>query len=132
MDITHVKNAALAHELALDALESGNAAGRAYFLSQGEPVVLWDWINNLLKRLGEPTVTRSISAKTAYRGGSALEWIYRNFRLSGELAMTRFVAVELSKDHWYDISAARHDLGYTPEISTEAGVEELVEEWRKP
>ncbi|MBC2596096.1 NAD-dependent epimerase/dehydratase family protein [Ruficoccus amylovorans] len=129
VDITHVKNAALAHELAFDALEKGTAAGRAYFLSQGEPVVLWDWINNLLSRLGEPVVKRRISARTAYRAGRALEWIYEKFRLPGEPAMTRFVAVELSKDHWYDISAARRDLGYASEVSTEAGLDELVEDW---
>lgn len=131
VDITHVKNAALAHVLALDALDSGTAAGRAYFLSQGEPVVLWDWINVLLERLGEPVVKRSITAKTATRAGRALEWIYKNFRLPGEPAMTRFVAVELSKDHWFDISAARRDLGYAPEVSTEAGLDELVADWKK-
>ncbi|QYY36490.1 NAD-dependent epimerase/dehydratase family protein [Ruficoccus sp. ZRK36] len=131
VDITHVANAALAHVLALDALDKGTAAGCAYFLSQGEPVVLWDWINNLLKRLGEPPVKRSISAKTAYRVGSSLEWIYDKFCLPGEPAMTRFVAVELSKDHWYDITAARRDLGYAPEVSTEAGVDELVADWKR-
>ena len=26
--------------------------------------------------------------------------------------MTRFVAAELAKDHWFDIAAARRDLGY--------------------
>ncbi len=131
VDITHVKNAALAHERAFDALESGTAGGKAYFLSQGEPVVLWDWINQLLTRLGEPTVTRTISAQAATRIGACLEWIYKTFHLSGEPAMTRFVAVELSKDHWFDISAARRDLGYTPEVSTEAGLDELVEDWKR-
>lgn len=35
--------------------------------------------------------------------------------------MTRFVAKELSTAHWFDISAARRDLGYQPEISIAEG-----------
>jgi len=51
IDITHVQNAAYAHLLALDALDQGKCCGKAYFISQGQPVVLWDWINALLLRL---------------------------------------------------------------------------------
>ena len=37
------------------------AGGRAYFITNGEPVVLWDWINGLLAALGSRAVTRRIS-----------------------------------------------------------------------
>jgi nucleoside-diphosphate-sugar epimerase len=40
--------------------------------------------------------------------------------------MTRFVAAELAKDHWFDISAARRDLGYHPRVSMAQGTAELV------
>ena len=40
--------------------------------------------------------------------------------------MTRFVAVELAKDHYFDISAAKNDLGYNPLTSTQQGLDELV------
>ena len=40
--------------------------------------------------------------------------------------MTRFIAAELAKDHWFDITAARRDLGYAPRISMAAGMAELV------
>ena len=30
--------------------------------------------------------------------------------------MTRFAAVELAKDHYFDISQAKQDLGYFPKI----------------
>jgi nucleoside-diphosphate-sugar epimerase len=40
--------------------------------------------------------------------------------------MTRFVAAELAMDHWFDISAARRDLGYAPRVSMAQGTSELV------
>ena len=46
--------------------------------------------------------------------------------------MTRFIATELAKDHWFDISAARQDLGYAPRISMAAGTAELVASYQSP
>ena len=40
--------------------------------------------------------------------------------------MTRFVAKELATDHWFDISAAKRDLGYTPRISMAQGTTDLI------
>lgn len=132
VDITHVRNAAQAHLGALDALRSDRAGGRAYFLSQGEPVVLWDWINELLGRLEIPRLSRRISLRTAYRLGSIAEWIWRTLRLAGEPPMTRFVATELAKDHWFSIAAARRDLHYRPELqSTADGLHEYTTAWRQ-
>ena len=126
VDITHVANAASAHLLALDALESGTGGGKAYFISQGKPVRLWDWINDLLGRLGIPPVVNKISLKKAYAAGAVLEGIWKVLHLKDEPPMTRFVAVELAKDHYFNIEASRRDLGYEPTVSTEAGLAELV------
>jgi nucleoside-diphosphate-sugar epimerase len=40
--------------------------------------------------------------------------------------MTRFVASELARDHWFDISAARRDLGYAPRVGMAQGTAELI------
>ena len=127
VDITHVKNAAAAHLDALDALCAGRAGGRAYFISQGEPVVLWDWLNGLLERIDVPPITRKISLRKAYLMGAILEAIYRLLPLSGEPPMTRFVALELGKDHFFSLRAARRDLHYEPVVDTENGLRELAE-----
>ena len=44
--------------------------------------------------------------------------------------MTRFVAIQMSTAHWYDISAARRDLGYDPKVSVEEGLKRLGEALR--
>jgi len=130
VDLTHVTNAVTAHLLAERALaEAGGtppAAGRAYFISNGEPVVLWDWINDLLRALGIAPVTRRLSPGMAAAAGATGEILWRVLALPGEPPLTRFVAKELATDHWFDISAARRDLGYAPEISMAEGTAELV------
>lgn len=144
VDMVHVDNAVDAHLLAERALRAeaeseGRAptvgtrtvGGRAYFVTNGEPVVLWDWINGLLEALGETPVTRRISLGMASSVGGLCEGLWRLFPLKGEPPMTRFVASELAKDHWFDIGAARRDLGYVPRISMEKGTLELVEYLRR-
>ena len=131
VDIIHVENAASAQVLAQGALERDSCCGRAFFLSQGEPVLLWDWMNDLLRRVGINPVEKRISFKAAYRLGGVMEGIWSVLRLGGEPPMTRFVATELAKDHYFDISAAKKDLGYKPVVSTEAGLEELAKYWRE-
>lgn len=131
VDVTHVRNAAAAHVLALDALMSDRAVGKAFFLSQGEPVVLWDWINDFIIRLGMAPISRRIGARSAYRIGAVAEWMWRALPLPGEPPMTRFVATELAKDHWFSIEAARRELEYRPEAyPTTAGVDEYVDAFR--
>lgn len=133
VDMIYVENAAEAHVLAADAL-GGDArpsvAGKAYFLSQGRPVNCWQWINEILALVELPPVTKSISQSAAARLGSACESIYCLFGLSAEPPMTRFLAAQLATSHWFDISAARRDLGYQPLVATDDGMQRLGD-WLK-
>ena len=129
VDMVHVDNAVDAHIAAEAALSSSSSAakGKAYFITNGEPVILWDWINGLLRGLGEQPVTRRISLPAAKAIGALCETAWRVLRLRGEPPMTRFVAAELAHDHWFDLSAARRDLGYAPRVSMATGTAELIE-----
>jgi nucleoside-diphosphate-sugar epimerase len=126
VDTVYVDNAARAHLLAADRLaEDPGVSGRAYFISQGEPVRLWEMVDRILEAAGLPPVTRRVPRTVAWTAGAFLELAYRVLPLPGEPPMTRFVAQELATDHWFDISAARKDLGYEPAVSTEEGLERL-------
>lgn len=131
VDMTYIDNAANAHLLACDALEPGAAcAGRPYFISQGEPVLLWPWLNELLARLDVLTVRRTMSPTSARLFGTVCEWVYTLLRRDGEPPMTRFLAGQLSQSRYFDISAARRDLGYEPTVSTAEGLDRLVADVR--
>ena len=130
VDVTHVDTAADAHLGALDALLAGRANGKAYFLSQGEPVNLWDFINRLLVGAGLPPVTRKIPLGRAYAIGATMEALWTLLPLKGEPPMTRFVAVELAKDHWFDVSAAQRDLGLKPAVDTWTELDRLAATFR--
>lgn len=129
VDMVHVENAVDAHLLAENALRAEsqrNVGGRAFFITNDEPVLLWNWINALLSALGERAVTRRISLRSALVAGSLCELAWRSLNLAGEPPLTRFVAAELAKDHWFDITAAKRDLGYVPRVSMADGTARLV------
>jgi len=131
VDISYVDNVADAHVLAAENLNnSASAAGNAYFISQGEPVNLWDWINKLFRSLNIPPVTKKIGFGTAYAAGTLMEGIYLWFGMAKEPKMTRFLAEQLARSHWFSINKARRDLGYTPRISTAEGLKRVVE-WQQ-
>jgi nucleoside-diphosphate-sugar epimerase len=129
-DFTRVENAAAAHVLALDALDRPSAVNRPYFISQSEPVVLWDWINDLLKRVGVPPLEKRISLTAAYKIGAICEGLWKLTGRQSVPPMTRFVAIELAKNHWFSIEAARRELGYRPEeFPAEQGMEVYAKAW---
>lgn len=127
VDMTYVEDAARAHLLAETALQIGSpVAGSIYFISQDAPTNLWSWIREVLQTLEIPPIKRTISLSTARTIGAAMEFAWRNLRLSGEPRMTRFLASELALDHYYDISRAKSDVGYAPQFSMEEALERTL------
>lgn len=133
IDTTYIDNAAQAHLLALDALSPEAAcAGKAYFISQGEPLPVIEIINRIVMAAGLPPVNTHISVGVAATIGGILETVYRLLRKKNEPLMTRFLAYQLSAAHWFDITAARKDLGYSPSISIDQGMQLLANWFSQP
>jgi nucleoside-diphosphate-sugar epimerase len=128
IDTVYIDNAADAHILAADRLEpSAACAGNAYFISNGQPVTLAEITNGILAAAGLPPVTRRISAPLAYALGALAELAYGLLRIRKEPPLTRFLARQLSTAHWFEIGAARRDLGYEPAVSIREGLRRLAE-----
>ena len=115
VDLTFIDDCVSAHVLAAAALdERPTAGGRAFFISQGTPVRLWEWIGRVLALHDAPPVRRRVSATTARLLATATEAVWSMFQLASDPPLTRFLAEEMSTDHYFDIAAARRELGYTP------------------
>ena len=132
IDVTRVENAARGHLLALQALDNNpSAVNRPYFLSQGQPVALWEWLNSILQGLGMPVLQKKISHAAASRIGGACELVWRLLGKESIPPMTRFVAQQMAKSHWFSIEAARRELGYQPEaFPSDEGMERYIGAWK--
>ncbi|KAF1712182.1 3-beta hydroxysteroid dehydrogenase [Pseudoxanthomonas kalamensis DSM 18571] len=127
VDTTYIDNAAQVHFDAFDHLAPGAAcAGRAYFISNGEPWPMGRLLNALLQAAGAPPVDKHLSFKAAYRIGAVCETLWNTLPLKGEPPMTRFLAEQLSTAHWYDMGPARRDFGYVPKVSMQEGLQRLA------
>jgi nucleoside-diphosphate-sugar epimerase len=108
IDTIYIDNAVDAHLWAAQCLAPDSAvAGKVYFVSQDEPIELWEMVNRMLKTAGVAPVERSIPRSLAM----ALAWMFETWhrirRNPEEPRLTRFVVRELSTSHWFDISAAK-------------------------
>lgn len=132
IDAVYVDNAADAHIAALERLEPNAAcAGRAYFITNGEPWPLRDVVLGILRAAGiETPRVVPIPPSIALLAGAALEKAFRLAKIEREPPLTRFVAEQLSTAHFFDIAAARRDLGWSPAVSMEEGFQRLREALR--
>ena len=130
IDTTYIDNAAQAHLDALDRLAPGAAcAGRAYFISNGEPRPARDIINALLAAAGERPIVKHVPFGLAYAIGGVCEAAWTLLPLAGEPPLTRFLVEQLATPHWYDMGPATRDLGYVPRVSIDEGLLRLKAAW---
>ncbi|WP_082389597.1 2-alkyl-3-oxoalkanoate reductase [Shewanella sp. Sh95] len=127
VDTIYIDNAAYAHILAAVELcqVSPKCQGKAYFVSNDEPVTMAKMLNLILACDGLPPVTARVPQTLAYVVGAVLEMTYRLLNKQEEPIMTRFVAKQLSCSHYFDISAAKQDFGYHALVSIEEGMRRL-------
>jgi len=131
-DTTYIDNMIDALILAAEALESNtDACGRALFITNGEPARVWDFINSIIQVAGYEPVQKKIPEKLALTAAGISEWFHRIFKLKTEPFITRYFIKELCSNHWFDITAARELLGYTPRVSYSDGFRQLRKYLRK-
>ncbi|HIC23096.1 MAG TPA: 3-beta hydroxysteroid dehydrogenase, partial [Planctomycetes bacterium] len=127
IDATYIDNVIDAHIAAFDSLSIGSTcSGKTYFIANDEPMAPHQLIGGILQAAGLDPVEPTISPATAWALGAVLEWVHRTGFWSGEPLLTRFIARQLATSHWFDLSAARRDLGWEPRISTEQGLQRLA------
>ena len=130
-DVTYIDDAVQAHLLAAERLLAGDEAacrvsGKAYFLNSGEPVEIWEFIDRMLAAAGVPPVEKRVSRCAAMAAGWVSEKVHTLTGAKGDPRMSRWIVRELTTARWFDISAARRDLGYQPRVSLDEGMRRLA------
>jgi nucleoside-diphosphate-sugar epimerase len=115
VDISHIDNVIAAHLCAAIAIQNDpEVSGKVFFVTDGEPVNLWDYINMILQNAGIDPLKKSVTEKTALVISFLSELTYHILGIKKEPRLTRFLVHELSRSHWFDITAACKLLGYNP------------------
>jgi len=128
VDFTSMQNL---NQAMLSSLLAGSSAlGKAYNISNGTPVPVWDAVNYVMRRMQLPQVTRYRSYGLAYAAaaineGACLLWPGRP-----EPTLSRVAMQAMSKDFTLDISRARHYLDYEPQVSLWAALDEFCDWWK--
>ncbi|MBR0459354.1 MAG: NAD-dependent epimerase/dehydratase family protein [Victivallales bacterium] len=126
VSITHVENAAHAHiQAACELAGEGRCAGRPYFVNDDTPVRLWDWINDLLHRMGFAPATKRVGHALAYVIGTACE-CWASLPFTGAPSITRFVVNQLAHSHTFSHAAATRDFGYQMVVPPELGLQQIL------
>lgn len=116
-DFTYVGNVVQSHLLAAErATPKSPANGKPFFITNDAPIPFWGFMSTLLHGLGYTYPSRRLP----YPVILALSHIVAGFlallrplkRI--EVAFTPARMVLCGTEHWYDITEAKRDLGYTP------------------
>jgi len=129
VDLTYIQN--VVDALLLCADSPAHTLGKKYNISNGEPVQIWKLIERICDDLGYPHPARKIPHKAAHAAAGALEFIYSLIPFSPEPPLTRLSVSMMANSTTLDISAAKNELGYQPNISVEEGVQRFLKWWKE-
>lgn len=128
-DFTYIDNLIDALVLADRRLqEDGSLGGRAWFITNGEPIAFWDFIDRVLRALGQPPTRGRIPYRLAYAAAALAEGIGALLGRDGgpESGLTRFAVRYMCTHHYFSIARAQRELGYAPAVSIDEGIRRTI------
>ena len=128
-DFTYVDNLISALLLAEDKLAAGSpVSGQAYFITNGEPMGFFDFVDEFLIELGYEPIKVSVPYPIAYAAAGVKEAIdtLRGGTLGQEDGMTRFAIKYMCTHHYFSIAKAKRELGYDPKVSIRQGISKTI------
>ncbi len=127
IDTTYIDNAVSALVAALDAVGPDTVcSGRAYVVANGEPRTIRELIEGICAAAGVPFAPRSVPRRLGIAAGTLVERVWPLLRGDEEPPLTRFLAEQLATAHWFDPRPARDDLGWTPTVTIDDGLDRLA------
>lgn len=123
-DLCHVTNAANACLLAA----RSPLGGRAYFITDGETLDLWETMDAFCDAVDVGRVEKAIHPSLALAAGSLMDTLWKIPALANghKPPLTRYSVGLFVYSTTYKIDAARRDLGYSPLIGFAEGLSQLA------
>lgn len=132
-DFTYIDNLIDALVLADKRLaEDRSLGGRAWFVTNGEPMPFWTFIDRTLHHLSLPKTRGRIPFWLAYAIATIVETVNMLLRRAAgpENGLTRFAIRYMCTHHYFSIEKARRELGYNPAVSIDEGIRRTAEHLR--
>lgn len=127
VSVCHVRNAAHAHVMAS---KSDKIGGKTYFVNDPVPILLWEWIQEILRGVGYRQKLRRVPAGLAYQAGGLLELVHKLLGIKREPLLTRYTASLLGMSHSFSIKRARNDFLYDSIVDPDDGVQEVINHYK--
>lgn len=128
VDFTSMQNLNDALFSALLAAEP--ALGKAYNISNGAPLPLWDVVNYVLRQMQLPPVTRHMPYGLAYAAAMLNEGVCKLLPGRPEPGLFRLGVAVMAKDFSLNIDRAREYLDYDPRVSVWTALDEFCQWWQ--
>lgn len=119
LDNSYIDNLVHGFILAAEHLvPGGTAPGQAYFVNDGEPVNMFEFVRPVVRACGQPWPRVWVPGWLVMPAMRLWQWLH--FRCALPAPPLEPLAVErLSSDNYFSIAKARRDLGYEPLFTTE-------------
>jgi nucleoside-diphosphate-sugar epimerase len=128
VDFTSIQN--LNEALLSSLLATGSALGKAYNISNGTPLPLWDVVNYVMRQMQLPPVTRYRSYGLAYSAAAINEAACMIWPGRPEPTLSRVGMQVMNRDFTLDISRAQYYLDYQPKVSVWTALDEFCSWWK--
>ena len=133
IDTTYVDNAADALIAAVEHLTpESDLAGRAFVVSNGEPLPVRVLLERICEAARVPPPTRDVPLPLARGMATIAERLWTRARPGAEPPATRFLVDQLALAHWFDPRPFREATGWRPAVSIDEGMARLAEWYPGP
>lgn len=129
VDVCFIEDCVNAHLLAYQSLTKDSlSAGKAFFISQGDPIKLWDFIEKVLAAHKLSISSFKVPSAIAFALANVFELIAKIFPGKIKPLFTRFLVSEMTTDHYFNIDSARQLLKYNPAYSTDEAIKKSFDQ----
>ena len=124
VDLTVIDNAVASVLLCLEAKK--NCLGKIYNITNGEPLPMAFFLRTLFEKMNLKVRRFNIPSKPALLVAGLLEYTYNFLGVDTEPPFTKYTVGLMARSQTLDITRAKADLGYVPQVCLDDGLNQFT------